>query len=87
MSALDNTPPLLTADVFYGRPLRYILDSLFTLFCAVGGKICHYPFNIFTIYNNIYNTTNYYFSSSDVVLKTGLGLKTIFLRSWSWPWS
>jgi len=22
---------------------------------------------------------------SDVVLKTGLGLKTIFLRSWSWP--
>jgi len=25
--------------------------------------------------------------SSDVVLKTGLGLKTSSLRSWSWPWT
>jgi len=24
---------------------------------------------------------------SDVVLKTGLSLKTNFLRSWSWPWT
>jgi len=28
---------------------------------------------------------SYMVQISDVVLKTGLGLKTIFLRSWSWP--
>jgi len=36
----------------------------------------------------ILSSENLSVTLSDVVLKTGLGLKTIFLRSWSWPkWS
>jgi len=45
---------------------------------------------IIKLYKSVANSTNpkalvSYSNISDVVLKTGLGLKTIFLRSWSWP--